>query len=79
MSIVEGFGGLRIIEDKLSFTPRIPKEWTAYSFKINFRNRILKVQISHEQVSFELEGKEELSIRVNGQRVVLSPQKLISI
>ena len=43
MSIVEGFGGMRIIDDKLSFTPRIPEKWKSYSFKINFRNRILKV------------------------------------
>ncbi|NAS12752.1 glycoside hydrolase family 65 protein [Poritiphilus flavus] len=79
MSIVEGFGGLRIVEDKLSFTPRIPKEWEAYSFKINFRNRILKVRISHEDVSLELEGKEEMSLRVHGKRVVLAPGKPVSV
>ncbi|MBT8289858.1 MAG: glycoside hydrolase family 65 protein, partial [Muriicola sp.] len=45
MSIVEGFGGMRIKNDKLSFTPRIPKEWDSYSFKINFRNRILKILV----------------------------------
>ncbi len=78
MSIVEGFGGLRIVEDKLSFSPRIPKEWKAYSFKLNFRNRILKVQISQEQTSFELEGNEEFSIRVNGQRVVLTPGQVVN-
>ncbi|VAW14436.1 Maltose phosphorylase [hydrothermal vent metagenome] len=31
MSIVEGFGGMRIIDDKLSFAPRIPKQWMSYS------------------------------------------------
>lgn len=79
MSIVEGFGGMRIREDKLSFVPRIPKQWKAYSFKINFRNRILKVTVTDQQTSFELEGKEEMSIRVNGKRIVLDPTKATAI
>ncbi len=73
MSVVEGFGGMRIRSDKLCFAPRIPKEWESYSFKINFRNRIIKVNVSKEGSSFELEGKEEMSIRVNGERLVLTP------
>jgi len=74
MSIVEGFGGLRIQNDKLSFSPRIPQKWKSYSFKINFRHRILKVTVSHEKTTFLLEGKEEMSIRLNGERIVLKPQ-----
>ncbi|MGF1559728.1 MAG: glycoside hydrolase family 65 protein [Flavobacteriaceae bacterium] len=74
MSIVEGFGGMRVVDDKLSFTPRIPDQWKSYSFKINFRMRILKVTVSHGDTRFELEGKEDMSIRVNGKRVVLNPK-----
>lgn len=73
MSIVEGFGGMRVVEDKLSFTPKIPKQWQAYSFKINFRKRILKVTVSQQETRFELEGNEETSIRVNGKRTVILP------
>jgi len=71
MSIVEGFGGMRVINDKLSFTPRIPKEWKSYSFKINFRKRIVQVTVSNDKTSFILEGNEDMSIRVNNERVVL--------
>ena len=74
MSIVEGFGGMRIRNDKLSFTPRIPKEWKSYSFKINFRNRILKINVTKDGCNFELEGDEEMSIRLNGDRVVVQPK-----
>ncbi|QWX83208.1 glycoside hydrolase family 65 protein [Cellulophaga sp. HaHaR_3_176] len=79
MSIVEGFGGMRIVDDKLSFTPKIPKQWSAYSFKINFRDRILKVIVSQNETKFELEGKDETSIRVHGKRVVISPNNTVSI
>jgi len=75
MSIVEGFGGMRVIDDKLNFFPRIPEQWRSYSFKINFRHRILKVTVSRDACSFHLDAKEEMSIRVNGQRVVLPPNK----
>ena len=73
MSIVEGFGGMRMRDDKLTFNPRIPKQWKSYSFKINFRHRILKVTVTGKGCTFELDGKEEMSIRVFDKRVVLSP------
>ncbi|MEJ1223222.1 glycoside hydrolase family 65 protein [Sediminicola sp. 1XM1-17] len=78
MSIVEGFGGMRVVDDKLSFTPRIPKQWKAYSFKVNFRNRILKVKVTEAGTSFDLEGTDEMSIRVNGKRVVLKAGETVS-
>ncbi len=79
MSIVEGFGGMRVLDDKLCFTPQIPKQWDSYSFKVNFRNRIIKVSVFSNKASFELTGHEEMSIRVNGERVVLHPNKAVVI
>lgn len=78
MSIVEGFGGLRVIDDKLSFTPRIPREWESYSFKINFRNRVIKVTVSDGETKFKLEGNEQMSIRYKGKRLELNPNEEIS-
>ncbi|KFF16267.1 glycoside hydrolase family 65 protein [Flavobacterium hydatis] len=70
MSIVEGFGGMRVKNDTLHFSPKIPKEWTGYSFKINFRNQILKVSINHDETTFSVDGDADLAIVVNGQTVV---------
>ncbi len=79
MSIVEGFGGLRIKNDKLSFAPKIPKEWKGYSFNVNFRNQILKVNVSKEGTSFNLEGDQELVIYVDGKEFNISPNTLITV
>ena len=79
MSIVEGFGGMRVLDDKLSFIPQIPKQWKGYSFKVNFRNRIIKVMVKAGETSFELTGTKEMSIRVNGARVTLLPGKTVTI
>ncbi|ASV30589.1 glycoside hydrolase family 65 protein [Maribacter cobaltidurans] len=72
MSIVEGFGGMRVINDMLSFEPRIPKQWASYSFKVNFRNRILKVKVSQDEIHIELKGDEELVILINGKEYKLA-------
>ena len=79
MSIVEGFGGMRIKNDKLSFNPQIPKQWEAYSFKINFRNQILKVNVYQNETTFELEGKHDLEILVNKKKVTISPNSLVKV
>ena len=79
MSIVEGFGGMRIVDDKLSFTPRIPEQWKSYSFSINFRNRILKVTVTSTGTDFEFQGSNDMSIRVNGNRVVLRPREVVKV
>jgi maltose phosphorylase len=79
MSIVEGFGGMRIKEDKLHFSPKIPKEWNGYSFKINFRNQILKVDITHNETSFSIDGQKELSLVVNGKEIVVLPNQSVTV
>ncbi len=79
MSIVEGFGGMRVKDNMLSFTPRIPKQWEAYSFKVNFRNQIIKVTITQTDTSFEVDGDNELAILVNDKQIVVSPNSLVKV
>ena len=79
MSIVEGFGGMRVKNDQLSFEPKIPQQWDGYSFKINYRNQIVKVIVDKNQTHFELEGDNELDILVNGKTVTITPNNLVTI
>jgi maltose phosphorylase len=67
LSIVEGFGGMRVKDNQLHFSPKIPKQWEAYSFKINFRNHIIKVQVSESGVDFNVDGETSLEIVINGK------------
>jgi len=86
MSIVEGFGGMRVKDDMLHFTPRIPKQWNAYSFKINFRNQILKVSVHSNETQFSLESSntssetiKQISVSVNGNLIVVEPNSLVTV
>ncbi len=79
MSIVEGFGGLRIVKDMLSFAPKIHRKWKEFSFKINFRNQLVIVKIKQKSACFELAGNQELSILVNDNLIKLSPNILKNV
>ena len=78
MSIVEGFGGMRIKNNQLHFSPQIPKKWQSYSFKINFRGNILKAIVQHSGTSFEVSGDEPMTIIVNGQATNVEPNFSLS-
>lgn len=64
MSIVYGFGGFRIKDNKLTLSPFIPKTWSSYSFKIMFRKRLLSISIDKENIRVNMEYGEELPIEV---------------
>jgi maltose phosphorylase len=74
MSIVEGFGGLQIIDDKPSFTTKLPEQWTGFSFKINFRHQIIEVQVTTSGTKVSLEGKHAQDIILNGEHITLEPK-----
>ncbi|MBU3012221.1 glycoside hydrolase family 65 protein [Polaribacter vadi] len=74
MSIVEGFGGMRVVDNSLSFSPKIPKGWDSYSFKVNFRQQVITVNVSQNGTQFELEGTKAINILVNGEQVTVSPK-----
>ncbi|MHB0753999.1 glycoside hydrolase family 65 protein [Polaribacter sp. M15] len=73
MSIVEGFGGMRIVNNTLSFAPKIPEGWNSYSFKVNFRQQVITVNVSQNDTKFKLEGTKAIDILVNGETVTVTP------
>jgi maltose phosphorylase len=79
MSIVEGFGGMRVKNNQLHFEPKIPAQWDGYSFKINFRNQILKVSVSPNQTNFSLEGDKDIKVFVNGKEIVVEPNTMVRV
>jgi maltose phosphorylase len=62
MSIVEGFGGMRVVNGKLLLNPLIPKEWKSFSFKVRFRGNLLNVRVSENEVGVINEEGEDVSV-----------------
>jgi maltose phosphorylase len=70
---------MRVKNDALHFAPKIPKEWEGYSFKINFRNQILKVVVNQYETNFSLEGNHSITVFVNGKEVIVAPNSLVTV
>ena len=68
LSIIEGFGGLRVINDQIHINPMLPDAWKAFSFKINFRGTIVKIEASEEKISVKHNNKD-LIIYCNGSLI----------
>ncbi|WP_251717178.1 glycoside hydrolase family 65 protein [Lactobacillus agrestimuris] len=70
LAIVQGFAGMRYNNDELSFKPFLPKKWSHYSFKINYRGRLLLVEMS-DKAKITLISGEPLDIKLYDKQVHL--------
>ena len=71
MSIVEGFGGMRVRDGKLYFNPQIPEAWESYGFKVNFKGQIINVLINKDGAQFSIEEGATLEIVVDGKPLMV--------
>lgn len=72
MSIVYGFGGLRVYDGKVHLNPYVPKDWRSYSFKILFRGARLKVDVNRTNVTLTLVEGERFDLELFGTAVTLT-------
>ena len=68
LSVVEGFGGMRVKDHMLSFNPSIPDKWRNFSFKTVFRGNILKVTIDHFNIIVANEEGPDMEVIISGKR-----------
>ncbi|PSR54318.1 family 65 glycosyl hydrolase [Adhaeribacter arboris] len=64
MSVVEGFGGMRVRENQLRFNPFLPAKWQSFSFKIGFRGVLLNIKVSKEGVQILNQSDKDISVVV---------------
>jgi maltose phosphorylase len=64
MAFAKGFAGMRVREGELYFSPSLPDQWDAYSFKIKFRGRNLTISASKETVTIKNDSSEGLELFV---------------
>jgi len=71
MSFVHGFGGLKVKDDILSFSPMIPSNWKSYSFRILFRGNLIKFLVYRDKLEIRLIDGDNLKIKVFEQGYTL--------
>ena len=68
MSLVQGFGGVRIINNQLHIDSVLPKSWEKYNFKINYRNTSINVEVDKNKVNI-IHSNPSLAIYCHGELV----------
>jgi alpha,alpha-trehalose phosphorylase len=72
-AVVAGFGGLRHLDDGgLAFAPRLPEALTKITFRLRWRARRLRVQITPGQAEYQLLEGTELELRHHDQPITLT-------
>lgn len=79
MAFVKGFGRMRIHNGRISFSPFIPDKWSSYSFRINFRNTTLKINVDKLNINIENLSEEPLTIILYDQEQVVEGNNKIEV
>jgi len=79
LAIVQGFGGMRVKDNKLHFNPQIPEKWNAFAFNISFRTNQLNIKVEkHRTIIHNIKGPAiELYLRKKLVRIEAESQEEI--
>jgi maltose phosphorylase len=79
LAIVEGFGGMRIKEDKVCINPVLPQQWKSYSFRARFRGIPFEVNVGHKELRIDNLSDNILEINVFEKTYRLKGLEKVSI
>jgi maltose phosphorylase len=65
LAIVEGFGGMRILDDKILINPLIPGNWQSYSFHARYRGILFEVKVTKDFVSINNLSAKPLNLVIS--------------
>ncbi|HTD06908.1 glycoside hydrolase family 65 protein [Undibacterium sp.] len=54
LGVAYGFGGMRLHNGQLKFSPVIPERWTHYRFKVHIKECLLQVSVNTDAVEYTL-------------------------
>jgi len=69
--LVAGFGGLRVQNGSLSFTPRLPEALGRLAFHLLFRGCRLRVEVRATEATYRLLDGSPLTVRHHGEEILL--------
>jgi alpha,alpha-trehalose phosphorylase len=72
-ALVAGFGGMRHLDNGgLAFAPRLPETLTRITFRLRWRGRRLRVEITPGQAEYQLMEGARLELRHHGQPIAVT-------
>lgn len=73
-AVIAGLAGARQRDGRLSFAPRLPEPLTRIAFPFAFQRRVLRVEITPDQATYELREGVPLLIEHWGTPLLLTPE-----
>jgi alpha,alpha-trehalose phosphorylase len=65
MSIVYGFAGLRIKEDNISLSPKLPGNWRELKFSFLYKGSRISVYIEKDKAEISVQGNCPVNLKIN--------------
>jgi alpha,alpha-trehalose phosphorylase len=78
-ALVFGFGGVRDYDGNLSIDPRLPREWKRLCYSIRFRDRQVRVRLTHATEHYLVEDGDALDVTIRGKPYVLEPGQALEL
>ena len=79
MSVVEGFGGKRVINEELVLNPQIPSQWKLFAFKVLWRGSQLKVSVNNSKVVISNETEAPAKVVLYGKNYDIEGNSSIEV
>ncbi|MBU3113015.1 glycoside hydrolase family 65 protein [Clostridium lacusfryxellense] len=79
MAVVHGFGGLRVLDNKLILNPFIPEHWSSLSFKIMFRGALLNIKFTTNKFIIQNETNVPINISVYKNDYYLNGNDILEV
>ena len=67
MSVVQGFGGKRVIDSKLHFEPMLPDHWSKLKFMVVWKGARLQVSLDKDKMEVKNFSKVSCDFHVFGR------------
>jgi len=79
--IVNGFGGVRMLNGQLRIEPKLPDSWKELNFRLNWHGDLLKVHVRHDEftITKATAVNESIEILHNGEAHVLGDELTIKL
>jgi alpha,alpha-trehalose phosphorylase len=77
-ALVAGFGGMRLYDGSLCFSPRLPDGITRLTFRIMYRSQHLRVEVTATEATYHLLEGSSLKLSHHGNQITLSGDEAVT-
>jgi alpha,alpha-trehalose phosphorylase len=78
-TLVYGFAGMRDYNGVITFDPRLPDSWQGLIFQISLQGTRIRVELTRDQICFQVVAGSSTEIVVRGQRFLVSSEAPVTV